>query len=198
MENPPTHSVTERHKLIANRAAHAFGGTPHVHRYHHDTEALHVDVLRCDDRPDTGVVSYSTIGLSDYDNGLPTRVELCGACTQRNDKFPNVLASAAFMMMRSGKLLHPGVALKDYVKLYYPDSPLPHLYFTAPFLWKELNTFQVENLQVSWLLAIPISQVEHRYLLQYGDAALERLFEKQQIDFYDLHRRSAIAEAPER
>lgn len=189
-------SVTVENKAVATHALQAFGGTPRVRRYHHDTEALTVDVLRCNDRPWEGVTSYSTIGLSDHPmlkdgEEFPTRLELAGACATVKHLFPNILASAAFCIIRTAKLYYPGSVLLGYVREYYPSTSVPHLYLTAPFLWEtSLTTLDCGTKKVSWLLAVPISDAEYTYLNMHGDDALEDLFEKHQIDIFDLARPS--------
>ena len=189
--------VSPDNKLIARHALAAFGGTPSVRAYHHDTERLTVDILRCDNRPCSGVTSYSTIGLSDSPmytgahSEYPTRLELAGACATASDQFANILASAAFCIMRTQKLYSTGSVMPEYVREYYPSTTVPHLYFTAPFLWEEtLRTIVCEMKRVSWLLIVPISDAEQGYLQEHGDNALEDLFEEHQIDVFDLSRPS--------
>jgi antitoxin YqcF len=192
-------SVSVENKAIGKHAFNAFGGTPSVRAYHHDREKLSVDLLRCDDRPCGGVTSYSTIGLSDSpmfkvdDTEFPTRLEIAGACATAAEFVPNILASAAFCIMRTQKLYCPGSVLPEYVREYYPSTTVPHLYFTAPFLWEDsLKTLDCGTKKVSWLLVVPIAEAEQEYLREHGDNALEDLFEKHQIDIFDLNRPSVI------
>lgn len=189
-------SVSADNKAIARHIRKAFGGDPRVHAYHHDTEPFSVDLLRCDNNPCEGVTSYSTIGLSDHQmlkdgNEFPTRLEIAGACASAATMFANILVSAAFCMMRTNELYHPGKVLDNYVHHYYPSTPVPHLYVTAPFLWDDsLCTLECDTKTVSWLLAIPISERERDFLNQHGEDDLEELFEKHQIDVFDLARPS--------
>ncbi len=187
--------VSTENKLLARHVAGIFGGKPEVREYLHDTDPISVDILWCADRPHQGIASYSTIGLSDVpipwgDKEFPVRLELAGACASSVDVFPNILSSAAFRMMRSGGVYHPGAAIEGYVSLYVPSTTVPHLYFTAPFLWEELKTFDAGAKKVTWLLAVPIADSERAYLRQHGDQALEQLFAQHQIDLFDLHRPS--------
>ncbi len=190
--------VSEQNKIIARYVTGAFGGTPHVREFVHDTEPLTIDILWCDDRPVERATSYSTIGLSGYpmrSNGdeYPTRLEIAGACGSDAKKFPNVLSTAAFIVMRSGRLFSPGAVIPDCVSEYYQESTVPHLYFTSPFLWEDsLKTMELSSRKVSWLLAMPISQAEYDFLHERGDEELEKEFVKRQIDIYDLGRPSAV------
>lgn len=188
--------VSQENKLLARYVAEAFGGTPHVREYVHDTEPVAVDILWCADRPQRAVTSYSTIGLSDQpipwgEGQFPLRIELAGACASREAAFPNILSSAAFRMLRTGAIYHPGAAIEGYVRMYVPSTSVPNLYFTAPFPWDRLQTFDAGTKRVTWLLAVPISDAERAYLKDHGEQSLERLFEERQIDIFDLHRPSA-------
>lgn len=189
-------NASVENRAIAKHVLKAFGGTPRVNAYNHDTDGLSVDLLRCDDRPCRGVTSYSTIGLSDHPmvadgHEAPVRLELAGACATADDFFANTLTSAAFSIMRSRRFHCPGSVLSGYVRAYYRATTVPHLYITAPFLWEDtLKTLDCETKQVSWLLAVPVSDAECAYLREHGDSALEDLFEKHQIDMFDLTRPS--------
>jgi hypothetical protein len=190
---------TPDNRLVAKHAAAAFGGRPAVAEYLHDSLPIRVDILWCSDRPSEGVTAYSTIGLSDTPmlkadgSEFPTRLELAGACATKDEFFPNVLASAAFSIIRTQRLVYPGIVLAGFVREYSKSSSVPHLFVTAPFLWEDsLRTLQCDTKQVSWLLAVPISDAERDFLEEHGDDALENVFEKKQIDIFDLYRPSTV------
>jgi hypothetical protein len=187
--------VSAENRQLAEHIARAFGGDFEVTEYLHDGSDLAVDILHCGDRPNVGVTSYATVGLSDvpipWGRGeFATRIELAGACASSDKAFANLLASCAFHMMRGEGAFHPGAAIEGYVAQYFADSPLAHVYFTSPFLWDSLKTSRFGAKQVSWLLIVPISTAELRLLRSRGDEALEQRFEQHQIDVFDLHRRS--------
>ena len=191
--SPP---VTEEKKTIAKHLADVFGRPIHVKEYTHDTEPIAVDILRSDDHPVGGVTSYSTLGLSDYVipwgmGEFPTRLELAGASATANEAFPNILASAAFRMMRTGDVYHPGAVIENYVHQYFPDSPLPHLYFTTPFVWA-LTAFDAATKKITWLQAMPIAPSEQAYLKTHGDQELERRFKEHRIDVFDINRQPVV------
>jgi hypothetical protein len=186
-------------KLVARHAASAFGGDPQVAEYFHDTDPLTVNILWCDDRPVGDLISYSTIGLSDCamkdEDGadFPLRVELAGLCQKGESNFANVLASAAFCIMRTLRLIAPGSVMPNYVKEYFTSTTVPHLYFTAPYIWdNELATLDLSSKRVAWLLVMPISDRERRFIEENGDDKFESLLEKQQIVITDLYRSSAV------
>jgi hypothetical protein len=122
---------------------------------------------------------------------FPGRLEIAGACASQSELFANVISAAAFCVMRTNWLCRPGTVMRGYVHEYFSTTTVPHLYFTAPFLWEDsLKTLDCESKRVSWLLAVPISDAELAYLSQHGDDALETLFEREQIDIFDLDRPS--------
>jgi antitoxin YqcF len=190
--------ISPENKRIARHVAGVFGGTARVDEYTNTSESLAVGILSCRDRPGDGVTSYSTIKLSDHSmkssaGEFPIRLELAGLCMNTAELFPNVLASAAFTIMQSDAVYHPGTVMPNLVRQHYPASSLPHLFLTGPFLWEpELEMLDCGTRKVSWLLAMPISESEYAYLKENGDEALERLFEKQEIDFSNPDRPSAV------
>jgi hypothetical protein len=192
-------AVSSDNRKIANILADAFGGRCSVIEVVHDSLPLVIDLLRCPDRPGESVTSMGTIGLSDFPLHLegeeyPVRVELVSAVASRDvEAFGLVLGTTAFCIIRSGRVVYPGSVLEDAVSVYIPESPLPHIYFTAPFFWeKELQAAQLDTKKVAWLLAFPISQTELELLRAKGDSALEDEFEKHNIDIFDLYRRSVV------
>lgn len=190
--------ISSENKKVARYAAAAFGGSARVEEYKNDSDTLSVGILSCRDRPVEGVVSYSTIKLSDHsmqwkDGEFSTRIELAGTCLSTAEFFPNVLASAAFTIMQNVAVYHPGTVIPNIVAQHYLESKLPHLYLTEPFIWqRDLKALDCGTKTVSWLLAMPISEAEHLYLREHGEHALESLLEKEKTDFSDLDRVSVI------
>jgi len=191
-------NISQDNKQIAQKLHKAFGGDqPIVRQYDHVSEDLHVDILSIAGTPDKDLTSYGTIGLSDFsmpwgEGEFPTRIEFCGACSTSFNEFPNMMASAAFNIIRSGIVCHPGSVMRDYVREYKSDAKLPHLYFTSPFFWEdELKMLALSKKTVSWLLCFPISETEAGYLSRNGEDNFESLLESQEIEIFDIYRNSA-------
>ncbi len=55
-----------------------------------------------------------------------------------------------------------------------------------------METIELDSKKVAWLLAIPISEAERSFAINNGSNKLEDLFEKHQIDIYDLDRSSIV------
>jgi len=187
--------ISAERKSIGRHALSAFGGKPKVQEYIHDDMPLAVDVLSVADSPNDGVASYSTIGLFETalnkNEPLGTRFELCGAMLLEVTQWGNVLASASFALMRSKRSVRPGSVLEGYVAEYYPETSVPHLYLTAPFLWNNGHFPELvldNGTKVNWLQVIPISTDEVEILRTRGESAFEDLLEESDVDVFDLNR----------
>ncbi len=69
---------------------------------------------------------------------------------------------------------------------------MKHILFTEPFLWADLTGLETEDKSIHWLLLVPISDAEFKFLQNNGSEVLEDKFVAEQIDIYDLGRKSVI------
>jgi len=183
-------------KIIAKKELEVIGGKPQVFRYWDDNKIKNIDILSSTDRPYCGIVSYATIGLSEHDIGLfnnnkSLRVELLGACNEKEAFFANILASVAFEVMKQGKCLY-GDIVQNVISEYSKNTEMKHVYLMDPFLWEEFKTLEFEDVSVAWLLLIPISEQEKEYAIVNGGEALEDKLEDAHIDIFDLNRKSIL------
>ncbi len=186
-------------KLVARHAISTFGAPPNVWRFTCEAEDFSMDIGGCADRPMAGLVSYTTIGLADFEvlSGFdgatgpepPVLVELAAVCASDRPMFPNILAAAAMLLVRRRKAVKPGDAIRDVIAEFYPRASVSHLYLTRPFLWGErLEMLRGEAKNISWLLAVPVTDGELLCLETQGDAGLEQLYRQRRIDMYSLGR----------
>ncbi|MFT3913052.1 MAG: suppressor of fused domain protein [Anaeromyxobacteraceae bacterium] len=190
-------SISKDDKALASAIAATFGGVPRVTRYYDDPRTHSIDILRAVDRPQAGVTSWSTVGLYKSplylrDNEYPARVEIVGACGSAFEDFGSVLATAAFNIAKDRWFCAPGVIFPDVVKMYRPSGTMRHGLFVPPFLWDSLRTLKLGGRDVAFLLLVPISEGECKLAEAEGPAQLEALFEKEQIDIFDIDRPSAV------
>ena len=193
-------SLKEENKIIGKYLLKCFAGKPpKVQRYWDTPETTSVDLLSVPDPERNGVLLFGTISLFEKEfvidgEVFPSRVELVGAAYDAFEHYPNILTTAAFCSIKDDFFCQPGSVLPNAVKMYYPNLEAKHLFFTAPFLWEDkLGTLHLdEQIQINWVLPIPITDSEYKYLEVNGDDALEDLFEKHQIDIFDLSRPSII------
>lgn len=192
-------SPSPLHKAVARHALEIFGGDPVVHAYHHDEiEDLSVDMLEVDDSPDEGLISYSTLGVFAaelvHDDGGPmeTRVELCSEMPDDVELWGNVMATAAFTLIRGGHAVIPGSVLAHCVAEYYAETTVPHLYLCVPYSWEDGNfpRLEIDGVVVNWLQAVPISDAERVFIEVSGHEKFEDELLKREPDIYDLERSS--------
>lgn len=183
-------------RAVAKAAASAFGGEPRVHRHYDVDETNAVDILTCADRPSPGFVTYSTLGLRHFENVLDDadiRVELAGVCSIGASEFPNLLATAAFFVMKQHWLCGPGVVFPGILNYYALSRDLEHILWVEPFPWEQLGAVTLpDRSKVHWLLAIPIAESERQFLLAEGYYALEALFSSRDLPYFDLGRTPVV------
>lgn len=189
-------TVSATAKQVYRAVAEAVGGEPKVNRRYDEDESHSVDVLRCADRPVPGLAVYSTLTLHDSPNHLDDqdiRVELIGVAPGDVEDYPNLLATAAFYVIKDGWLAAPGVVFPDLLSTYALSSTLPHLLWVEPFPYEQLSTVKVDDgPDVHWLLGVPISEEERRFLLDHGYDALEQRFVDADLDYWELTRESVV------
>lgn len=187
--------VTENDKIVAKKALSFFDGKPVVYNYANADETKEIDIMHCDNKPYDGMLSISTLGLWKTDigstaGGKPLRVELLGACDIRDECFGNILSTASFLVM-DYKHASPGTIIPDIVSMFVPNSDMKHILLTYPFVWDVPSyTLALEDMVVTWLMAVPISDEEREYCNKYGLDALEDVFEEKRIDILDLYRKN--------
>jgi hypothetical protein len=180
--------------------AKAVGFEPHVYPYYDNDRSHELSILKLTDPIDPNVGIYMTIGVSDCENNVETNdgyenipVELFMACHKEFDKATNILATTGFYITKDKYECRPGAVFMHMVDMYYTNTAMKHIYFTTPFLWEDkLEQLELDSKEVSFLLLIPISDTELEYKQQNGDDALETLFEDNEIDIYDLNRKSVV------
>ena len=89
-----------------------------------DTNENSIDIYIGEDRPDIGLNTYSTIGLSKFpvdlvcSDGREIRVEYIGMCNSDFSEFPNIVASCAFNIIKDNYICKPGMVAIDAIADY--------------------------------------------------------------------------------
>ena len=187
--------VSESARVVARAAAAAFGGKPEVHAHRDEDRSHSVDIVACADRPSPGLVSYSTLTLHMVPNKIEDddiRVELAGVAEASVKDFPNLLATAAFYVIKDGWKARPGIVLPSLLREYSLSKTLEHMW-VEPFEWTRLGSVDVGGgLTVHWLQAVPISETERQYLMDNGYWKFEALITDREVDYWDLDRRPVV------
>lgn len=191
--------ISDAVQRVGSKVANAFGGGgfDRVATFWTNDESQSIDVAVCEDSPSPGIVSYSTLGLSEFplkDHGteVPLRVEICGAADKECEGFPNMIASAAFEVM-DGEFVYPDRIFGGIVEGYYTDLEMKHLLFMTPFLWgKGLASFDAGGRQVAFLQAVPISNAELALARRTSVDELTDLLVARGAEPTDLNRASVV------
>lgn len=193
--------VSEREKRVAAYAAERFGGHSQVIRYYSDDRRMQVDILSKQNSPQPNLVSYATIGMSGFDNGmalgdLPLRVEVVGIANTDWPMIANGLASCAFAVETGEFRCRPRETLTDVFAELDEGITTPHALFWFPFAWDtSFEGIADDDVTVKWLQVIPISDAELSFVTNGGEAAADELidrFESLSTDIWDLGRRSVL------
>lgn len=183
---------TERQKKIYKKIAPIIGINPKVIRYGDDTGEKSIFIMECPDPIDSNINFYSTIGLSDIEvNNKRYEILFTGYASET--EIGNILSSCAFFIMKDGWGIKPGAVFETLVEMYKENLDMKHVLFTSPYLWEDkLEDFEVENDKINFLLGIPISDAELKFKAKEGLEALENLFEEEEINIFDINRKSVL------
>jgi hypothetical protein len=192
-------AVSNENKELAKYITTIAGINRSFQKYWDDKNENCIDIFTCDDPVDSKVKFYGIIGLSDYPNIIEMKngnknipVELLIAAYKEYDKIPNILSTCAFYLSKNKWTCQPGSVFMRMIDFYYKKE-MQHLLFVPPFLWDaKLEPLQLESKIVNWLLAIPISESELQYKNKNGFNSLQNLFEENEIDIFNLNRKSVI------
>ena len=155
-------------------------GSPSVRTFRHATDAARaVDVARFADEPAAGLVTYASMGLSNFEwpDARP-RLEILLACAQDAGALPQIVASAAFHIMDTAFYPTPGSIVRDLVGVSRAgelSTRFPHLYFTVPRRWGLRLPLDEGPPAITVTAAIPISEREYRWWKDGGDDLGRRL-----------------------
>ena len=188
--------MMEVNRIIAKKGLEIFGGIPKVNRFWNNSNTKKIDILKCEDVPQDGIQSCATIGLNNIDIGMsnsnsPLRVEILGASDMKNVKFENIIASVALDIMEQG-CCFPGHIIPNIIEQYIDDSEMKHVLLTDPFLWEGAKSFLLDDVYIAWLMVVPISEKEYVYASENGVDELGKVFEENEIDIYNIWRKSVI------
>ena len=181
---------------VARAEKALFGGVTEVLEYRDSRYGRAIHLLQFADSPRSGLTSFGTIGLSNYDDGTsvdgkPLRVELLGVSPSNIAEFPNMLSTCAFLVESGRTTLAPGSVVPDVIAEYRPDLPTKHFVFVAPTLWpRRIDVMDFESHVVSWLLAIPITDSELAFSKTVASEALQERLMKSTSRVTDFHRKS--------
>jgi hypothetical protein len=185
-------TISDNAKLVARELVRVWGRKPQVFRHWDDPEQHFIDVASIENSPVDGITAVSTVGLSDHDVGLSDlRIELIGAFPTSFVENANIAATCAFNAFKDNMTTRPDAIHPNVISLYQSSSSVPHVLMVDPFLWEGGPlTLELPAFSIAWLMMVPISDTERSFADEHGANALTTLFEREQIDIFDLNRTS--------
>lgn len=192
------YSDKEQRQLVLQRLEEVFENPVQVEPFVSDDEQASVEIVICADSPFEGVTSYSTLGVYQCENLLTAddkelNVEFLGICDSRNNWFGGLLSTCAFAMIKGKVRAHPFEVYKDIIPVYQPNIDMKHILLIPPFsLRHELGVIETDNRVITWLMLNPISENEYAFMQKNGYEKLLDVFVEQDIDVYDLYRKSVL------
>ena len=197
--DPVKPEVVSEDKQIERLLAGAFAGVPLHFRVLHNTRKYEVEVIVVPGKPEEELCSLGTVGLwrtplHGTNSNDSQRIELVSIFEASREGAREVLAAAAFKIMRTQKSVPPGTVFVNCLHDWYPKANVPHLYFVDANLWSfpQLVPTMLGNLQVRFVEALPITEAEYQFVLEHGGHALEAKLLGAASNLWDLKRNSCL------
>lgn len=194
VSRPKPHLPPTR-RAVSDFFRSALGGDAHVRAYYDEPEPYVVAIVEAAHTPSPTLATYATASLHAVPNvmdGHDIRVELLMVAKEGEDAAANVVATAAFCVIKDGWLAAPGVVFPNAVREYFPGTTVPHLMWTEPFDFADLSTIRVDGMDenVHVLQGVPLTEPERALLHEHGFDALSSRLESAEAQHFDLYRES--------
>jgi len=191
--------IISEDKQIERLLSNAFGGPPLIFRVSHNTRKYEISTLVVPGRPEPELCSLATIGLwrtpLTGPNATETsRLELTSLFEVSREGAREVLAAAAFKIMRTHKFVSAGTVFMNCLHDWYPKSTVPHIYFVDANFWSfpNLQPIRMGALHIQFLQTIPITESECQFVQEHGSPALESRLLGSSTNIWDLKRAPCI------
>ena len=167
-------------------------------RFYNKNKDKSIDIVTSIESIYREVAVHNTIGLFKTDIGLTVderslRVELISVGDRDDDIMAEIMATVAFEIMDSGSC-YRGKIYKNAVTVYDATYDAKHIILLDPVFW-EYEPLKVEDYIITWLLLIPISSEELRFLEENGIPAFEELLSEQSTDITNRKRKSILIDS---
>lgn len=193
--------ASEENKKLSNYITNIVGINKMIDRHYDKEKKNFIDIFTCDHPLYPRIKICGTIGVSDYPNGIEMNdnsfrdipIELLIGGYKEFNMLDKILSTSAFYITNEGWECQPGSVFMRLTEMYFETSEMKHIMFISPFLWKDkLQPLKLDRKTVHWLLCIPISDKELEYKMENGTSSLEDIFQKKDIDIFDINRKSVI------
>jgi tetratricopeptide (TPR) repeat protein len=182
---------------VSTRAADALRrelGAFSTRTYRHTgDDGRSVEVGRISNRPNVGVWTYVTVGLSnrEWPQAERPRVELVLASTLDTELCGQILANLAFHLAETGFFPEPGVMVRDVIGALAAgdlSQRLPHVYISVPRAWRLDLPLDSKPPPITLAQVIPVSEAEYG-LWRNNVNGFDQSLLQRRVDVADLRRR---------
>jgi tetratricopeptide (TPR) repeat protein len=160
---------------------------------HAGDEKRAIEIGRAVNKPEPGLWTYVTVGLSNTEWNEPERprIELVLATTIDLDVCGQILANLAFHLAEIAFFPQPGTMVRDVVGALDAGElsrRLPHVYVQSPRAWGLDLPLEVGPPAITLAQVFPISEAEYQAWRRLGADRFERAMLDRKIDVADLRR----------
>lgn len=183
-------------KKVAKHALSFVGGKPNVVRHYNDDESKKIDIMTSNTGVIKGIPTCATIGLNQTDIGLSVkgktlRVELVAVCDLNPEILGSILANISFEVMDKKSCAY-GMLIPNVISFYVKETELKHVVLMSPVFWPEYQVLEDEECTIAWLMAVPITDSEKKYIEKNGVADFDSFLEIKKIDVINMRREAII------
>jgi hypothetical protein len=181
------------HKEWANLMRSLVGGNCSVKAYYDEPEEHRIHIFAS--TSEEGVIA-ATVGLMDIAlrsrTGEEIHAEVIMDQRGHDPRLAQILSTIAFYVMKDGWKLAPGVVFEEMVRMYIPDTKLPHVVFVAPWQFDSSSRVALSDRTIYPLVAVPISEAESRLARTDAGRELEETWQRKSVDVLNWTRGSAV------
>lgn len=156
-----------------------------------------LNLIECGNIPQVGVTSYATVGMSQYTDlltgdGRNLGVELVAAAGSNWEVIKSGLIGSALNVASGKHGIWPDTIFPDVMSGFDQAVSVPHALLVSPFLWNDIDDLESDDLVITWLMMVPVSDQEFLFADLNGVQALNARLLEAQPDVYNLMRPSVI------
>ena len=171
-------------------------GDTYINRYYNETQNKQIDIMCCKESKYIDTSIYASVGLNTFDGGIKSddtsvRIELIGIAPADSDYMGNVIASTSFEIIENGSFEY-GNIIQNVVSAYIPNANTKHVVLVAPVYWDQYTPYSENEISVSWLLLLPITDDEMQFINTNGIDAFEKKLSTSTLDILVMNRESIV------
>ena len=85
-----------------------------------------------------------------------------------------------------------GILIPNAIRSYVKGTELKHAVLMSPVFWPDYQVLEDDDCMVAWLMVVPITDSEKKYIEQNGVAAFDSLLERKDADVTNMQRKPVV------